>query len=287
MSSTIKRTTLFAAALAAGIALPGVANAADLLMDPPVVEAPEIITKSGGWYIRGDISYDFRSTGNPTYNLPGNGGVTSFTSGSVDDSFNIGIGIGYQVNDYFRADLTGEYIFESDFRGSTAGICPDPDAGDGLPGAPCVSSDSSSYTTFKLLANAYFDLGHYNGFSPYVGAGIGGAHIDWDGLTNVANCTTTAGSSACPGVPEGYTATATGSTRTDQHGGADSWRFAWALHAGFAYAITEKTKIDFGYTYSRIEDGAMFSWLDGSGTQGYDDGFEDHTLRIGLRYQIW
>ena len=31
-----------------------------------------------------------------------------------------------------------------------------------------------------LLANAYVDIGTWHGVTPYVGAGIGGAHIKWD-----------------------------------------------------------------------------------------------------------
>ena len=57
--------------------------------------------------------------------------------------------------------------------------------------------------------------------------------------------------------------------------------------AGFSYDLTYNTKLDLGYTYSRIEGGDMFQWLDRSGTQGYDTGFDSHVVRAGLRYQIW
>ncbi|MEM1039559.1 MAG: outer membrane protein [Pseudomonadota bacterium] len=278
--------TLPAALIATGL-LAGAASAADLLIDPPVIEAPEI-KSSGGWYLRGDISYDFSSFDKPHYNVGGAGGVVPFETGSVEDSFNIGLGIGYQINEYFRVDLTGDYVFSSKFEGSTTGVCPDPDTTDAFPGSPCASEDHSDVTKFKLLANAYVDLGHYGGFTPYVGAGLGGAYVSWDSLSNTSNCTT--GDplvySACPGVPEGYTATGTGSTRTDIHEGGSSWRFAYALHAGTSYNLTHNTKLDIGYTYSRIEGGEMFDWLDGSGTQGYDKGFDEHIIRAGLRYQF-
>ena len=277
-----------ALALAAGIALPGAAHTADLLVDPPVLEAPEVVTPvNKGWYLRGDITYDFHDMDNPHYNLPGAGGVTDFTSAELDDSFDIGVGIGYQFNDYFRADLTGEYVFSSDFRGSTSGVCPDENPGDGLPGSPCVSTDTSSWSAFKLMANAYVDLGKFHGFTPYVGAGIGGAYVMWDDLENTANCTPGAGASPCPTAASGYTVNGANSSRTDTHDGVSSWRFAWAVHAGFSYDISHNTKIDLGYTYNRIEGGEMFEWLDGSGTQGYDKGFDEHIIRAGLRYQIW
>ncbi len=289
MCSTIRITSVLAVVLAAGVSMPTIANAADLLVDPPVIEAPEVVTKvASGWYIRGDISYDFHSTDNPSYAAGGTS--VDFTSADVDDSYNVGFGVGYQVNDYFRADLTGEYVFDASFRGSTAGFCDSAALAAGE--LNCTSVDDSSYTAFKLMANGYVDLGKFNGITPYVGAGLGGAYITWDSLTNTATCTQI--TVVCPndggaytGDSPGYTGTAATSTRTDVHGGTSSWRFAWALHAGFSYDISHAAKLDFGYTYSRIESGEMFEFLDGSGTQGHDDGFEDHILRVGLRYQIW
>ncbi|MEL6967868.1 MAG: outer membrane protein [Pseudomonadota bacterium] len=287
MRSSVKMMKAMPAALIAAGLMTGAASAADLLVDPPVIEAPEVKTTSG-WYLRGDISYDMSSMDEPHYSVPGAGGVVQFDTAALEESFNLGIGIGYQINEYFRVDLTGDYVFEAGFRGSTSGTCPDPNAGDGLPGSPCVSDDSASVHKFKMLANAYVDLGHFNGFTPYVGAGIGGAYVTWGDLTNQSNCTT--GDplvySACPDAPEGYTATGTGSTRTDVHGGGSSWRFAYALHAGASYSLTKSTKLDFGYTYSNIAGGDMFDWLDGSGTQGYDKGFDEHVIRAGLRYHF-
>ena len=104
-------------------------------------------------------------------------------------------------------DLTGDYWFKSDFEGSTSGFCAD--------GLPCTSSDKSSVEVFLLLANAYVDLGTYNGFTPYVGAGIGGAYVKWDELTN----TTRDGSF--------------------KHEGGGDWRFAYAAMAGVSYCLTE------------------------------------------------
>ena len=282
MSSSHKiKSIIPATLLAATIIAPGTAGAADLLMDPPVIEAPEVITKAaGGWYLRGDITYDFHSTDNPMYSTSGT--EVTFTSASVEDSFDLGLGIGYQVHENFRVDLTGDYVFESGFRGSTAGFC---DAAAIAAGElNCVSTDSSSFTAFKLLANAYVDFGNFSGFTPYLGAGIGGAHVSWDSLTNTATCTQI--TVACP-TTGGYTGAAASSTGTFTHAGVDSWRFAWALHAGFSYDVTHNTKIDLGYTYSRIEGGDMFQWLDGSGTQGYDKGIDSHVFRAGIRYQIW
>ena len=261
------------ATLATTTALP--ALAADLLVDPPVIEAPEVPVKSGGWYLRGDIGYGFRSMrDNPMYSVGGTGTELTFTSGEVEDSMELSLGIGYQVNDYLRVDATAGYVFENEFNGSTASG--DPCAAGYTAGTTCVSTDSSSYTAFKLMANAYVDLGNFSGFTPYVGAGIGGWHVKYDDLTNAARCVN--GAAACQPTDVGF---------TDVHDGASSWRFAWALHAGFSYSLTHALALDVGYSYNRVEGGAMFDWLDGSGTQGYDKGFSDHTIRAGLRYQLW
>ncbi len=135
------------------VASPCSALAADYV-EPPVIEAPAepVVYDApnvGGWYIRGDIDYhwlDFRGADYVLYGAPGEMGDLD---GDLKGAMSLGAGIGYQVNDYFRVDLTGDYFFESDFDGSTEGFCGD--------GQPCTSSDSSSVQAFLMLANAYVD----------------------------------------------------------------------------------------------------------------------------------
>lgn len=249
------------AALAAGVAFPAIA--ADI-MEPPVVEAAPVEQVAyepadyGGWYIRGDIDYhkskmrgaDFITYGdNPDGTR---GGTAEFTKTELKGAMSLGAGIGYQVNKYFRTDLTGDYWFKSDFDGSTSGFCG---------GAPCVSVDKASYSALLLLANAYIDLGTYHGITPYVGAGIGGARINWSDLKNT--------------TPEGET----------EHRGSKSWRFAYAVMAGASYCLTNRVKLDAGYRFSRIEGGRMFEYASGVGP-GFDKGFNTHEVRAGLRYQF-
>ena len=278
MSSSNKMMAMVPAAfLAASVAHTGVANAADLLIDPPVVEAPEIITHvSGGWYLRGDITYDFNDVQGAHYST--GWGNDEFATHDADDSFDLGIGIGYQLNEHFRVDLTGEYVFEADFEGTTVGYC------DGAAFAAlelnCASDESSKFDMFKLLGNAYVDVGKFGGFTPYVGAGIGGAYVRYDDMESEITCTYTGGVD-CPGPVSASTVT------NVTHGGTESWRFAWAVHAGFSYDISHNTKFDMGYTFSRVEGGDMFEWAGAGGTQGYDDGIDSHVIRAGIRYQIW
>jgi opacity protein-like surface antigen len=249
-----------AAALIAFAGLP--AYAADL-PEPPVVEAPPPPVEFGGWYIRGDLDYhwsDFRGADYITYGVcvdpcgepVGLPGSNSFSFGELDGAFSLGGGVGYQITPYLRTDLTADYWFQSDFEGSTT---------DGI----SVSTDTSSYSAWLLLANAYADLGTYYGFTPYVGAGIGGAHVKWDDLHNTIDGVTTV------------------------HDGASNWRFAWAIMAGTAYCLTDNLKLDVGYRYTRINGGEMFGLApDGPGGAGpgFDDGFNVHEARAGLRYQF-
>ena len=152
----------------------------------------------GGWYIRGDIDYHWVDFGGADYILYGEatGQRGKFDEGELKGAMSLGAGIGYQINDYFRVDLTGDYFFESDFEGSTSGFCQ---------GVPCTSDDRSSMQAFLLLANAYVDLGTYYGFTPYVGAGIGGAPmsngIRWSTPTSTALSSMKAAASGASPMP--------------------------------------------------------------------------------------
>jgi len=244
-----------AAFLACGVALP--AFAADVF-EPPVIEAAPVPVYEapavGGWYIRGDLDYhwsDFRGADYIIYGAPGITGT--FDEGDLKGALSLGGGVGYQIDPYFRVDVTGDYWFKSDFEGSTSGYCSN--------GLPCTSRDTTSVEVFLLLANAYVDLGTYHGFTPYIGAGIGGAYVKWDELTN----TTRDG--------------------TSKHEGGGDWRFAYAAMAGVSYCLTENALLDVGYRFSRIEGGKMFGYAVGAGP-GYDDGFNTHEVRGGLRWQF-
>jgi opacity protein-like surface antigen len=226
--------------------------------EPRVEEAPAApayeTTDFGGWYIRGDLGYresSFRGADYVLYDEPGSVGYFDF--GKLKGSFSAGGGIGYQISKNFRADLTGDYWAETDFNGQTTGFCGN--------GQPCVSTDTSSYTAFLLLANAYVDLGTWHGITPYVGAGVGGAYLKWADLINDDD---------------------DGSFR---HRGRKGWRFAYALMAGASYCLTSKAKLDVGYRYSHLNGGGMFDYAVGGGP-GYDHGIDTHEVRAGLRYQF-
>lgn len=261
MLKTLK-PILAGTALLAGAALP--AAGADLY-EPPVVDyKPPVIVEDtpsyGGWYIRGDVGWHksrMRGAEYVTYGPPP--GIGTFDYTKLKGSFSVGGGVGYQVNSYLRTDVTADYWFKSDLKGGTSGWCGD---------VPCSSSDTSSFRALLLLANAYAELGTYNRITPYIGAGIGGAHVKWGDLRNQ--------------IPPDI---------DDRHKGASGWRFAWAVMAGASYCLTSNLQADLGYRYSHIAGGRMFDYADSSGGgtgagPGFHKAIRTHEVRGGLRYQF-
>ena len=107
------------------------------------------------------------------------------------------------------------------------------------------------------MGNAYADLGSWGGFTPYVGAGIGGANvIVRDYVSNPPQLRFT------PTVQR--------------------WNLAWAAMAGVSYDITYNMKIDVGYRHVNMGD-AVGGPADNRLTVKKLTGDE---IRIGLRYLI-
>jgi opacity protein-like surface antigen len=255
------------------VAFANLSSAADL-MEPVYEEVPEIVPVEvgSGWYLRGDVSYDFKSDSEGTYRTyaaPGAGCDVDNSCGTgydkqdydqwdIDEAVNVGVGFGYQFTDYFRGDLTAHY-WSADVDGRDEGGC----------GELCGSVETSKADAWELMANAYVDMGTFAGFTPYVGAGLGGVHIKYDDFkTKNFN--------------------ETGFTGTDTLYGEESWRFAYALMAGVSYDLTTNLKLDAGYRFVDVDGGDMFSHNEfGNVDQGKDDGFQRHTIQAGLRYSLF
>ena len=262
-------------ALGAGLLWSGAAAA----NDEDLLEAPEITISAekedgGRFYLRGDIGYaGWIDEGDPFYRSfdsgTGGSGNVPFDEARFDKPVSGTIGVGYQVTDVFRADLTAEY-FEGRFDGRS--LSASPCAGEGA-GTSCALSHSANFSALGLMANGYVDLATLAGFTPYVGAGLGATHIDWKSVRESSTCI--AGGGACSGVAGGTS-----------YEGRDSWRFTYAVMAGVSYDLTDRLKFDVGYRYSHIGDGDMFG-SGATGAKGYDDGFSRHEIRAGLRFALW
>lgn len=231
------------------------AIAADYVMPAVDLPPPPLRTaEPGGWYLRGDIDYHWsklRGTEYITYGCCApEPGTDDFDTTKLKGAWSIGGGVGYRISDHLRTDITLDYWSRSKFRGTRPGGC----------GDPCGATEDSSYDAWVLLANLYADLGTWKGITPYVGAGIGGAHVNWDNFRNTLG-----------GAPE--------------HAGAEGWRFAWALMAGASYCLTDNTELDLGYRYTRVSGGRMFEFADNFGP-GFDSGLNVHEVRAGLRWHL-
>lgn len=229
----------------------------------PFIDAPEItVSEANGWYLRGDVGYSFNKLrGADFYQGNSTATTTDFHTAKLGNAFSGGVGVGYQVNNYLRTDLTFDYMGGAKFKGSTKGGCGN------AAFSPCTSTDISKMRAFALMANAYVDLGTYGRFTPYVGAGIGGAHVKWDKLKNTS-CSDANRANCDP---------------TTEHGGKGSWRFSYALMAGASIDVTCNLKADVGYRMRYINKGDMFGYANNGGP-GRDKGLYSHEARIGGRY---
>jgi opacity protein-like surface antigen len=223
------RSVKFLIAAAAASLLSPAAFAADMAIasPPPQYYAPPV-EDFGGWYLRGDIgmtntrgkffapAYDDAST--LSVNQLGHG----FTGGAM-----YGLGVGYQFNAWFRADITGEYRSKVLFSGTDfANIA-------GL--GPISDVYSARFSSWVAMANVYVDLGTWWCITPFIGAGVGGAFNQIDGLQDL-------GSIPSPGV---------GSVNSASYfaNSANKTSFAWAAHAGLAYKVNQNFTVELAYRY--------------------------------------
>lgn len=131
------------------------------------------VVAAGGWYLRGDIGIGiergrFREN---EFDAPPPGYKGRWIRQSIDDTVFLGAGFGYQFNDWLRGDIAAEYRTATAFRlhGSQSGNF------NGINGT-AYSAMTGSVSSTVVLANGYVDLGHYHGFTPYLGAGLGVAY---------------------------------------------------------------------------------------------------------------
>lgn len=275
--------------------LSGQARAADLdTIIPAQSEDPYVPVEVGsGWYIRGDVSYDLATstTGNyrtyslvapapaaPVFNYNTNAyDQIKFVSGKT-----ISAGFGYQLNAFVRGDLTvGSWSRLVNGRDKSVGVC--------VAGAPagatdCRSEETGKAAAWELMANGYADLGTYVGITPYLGAGAGFTHVSYKDITSRDFCTDAAGADVLGGTCTFAPAV---------HSGLGSYRLTMALMAGASYDISQNTKFDLGYRYTRVAGGNMYNFdaasiaAGASGPQGTDKGFSTHEIKAGFRYEIW
>ena len=244
---------IFFVIASAALALPTLANAADII---DYIPEPDPIP-FGGWYLRGDIGVKIYHA--PQAKFDANG-IGAFRNEDLDSTFIVGAGVGYRWNDWFRTDLTVDYEFAAGFSGEA--VCPAPC---GALGAGFYSRESADIDAWTVMLNAYFDVGTWNGITPYVGAGIGGAYLQ---TSNVRFYN-----------PNGS---------TGSYGGAGKWNLAWALMAGAAFDLSPSMTLDTGYQFRSLgsaQSAKITSVPPGTQRIEYEDIYA-HELRVGLRYNF-
>ncbi|MCP9629646.1 outer membrane beta-barrel protein [Rhodopseudomonas palustris] len=258
--------------MAAGAAslIASTAMAADMPIAPPPAYAPPPAEDFGGWYLRGDIGFsnqkvkDLRYGRDSAYSQ-----LTSFDQQTSFDAAGIyGLGVGYQFNSWFRADLVGQYRGNSNFKGT------DRFTGTSF-GTPYNGIDNygASKSEWLVMANGYVDLGTWWCVTPFIGAGVGAARV------TMANFTDT----GINNLPFSTTSFASAPT-------ASKWNLAWALHTGLAYKVNPNLTLELAYSYLNLGDGYTGALSDYVGnTTNNTFKFKDitsHDVKLGVRWNI-
>lgn len=270
-------------AAAAATLFSTVAFAADMpIAAPPPMYAPPP-AEFGGWYLRGDIGFsnqsvkNVRSANDALYT-----GLNSINQQSGFDTGGIfGVGVGYQVNSWFRADFTGQYRGKSNFKGSDVTT---------FPWGGSVASGIDNYGASKsellFLANAYVDLGTWWCVTPFIGAGIGASRV------TISNFTDNGLTNKNYGPPPTNTPYVGGPPVASSYyaSSGSQWNFAWAAHAGVAYKVSPNLTLELAYSYVNLGSGVTGPAVafDGSGG-GNPFKFKDitsHDLTLGVRWNL-
>jgi opacity protein-like surface antigen len=250
------------------------AIAADL---PPImpmaVKAPMVTEDFGGWYLRGDVGvgrqefreYKHHQT-NEAFVWPASWRIDQK---DIKDTAFVAFGVGYQFNNFLRADVTGEY--RASTKGKTIGSYTE-----FCPGGRCFDVYDFDHQASVFLANIYADLGTWWCLTPYIGAGVGSARHHISAIHDVGL------------VSDG----STGFGYADKD--KTTWTLAWAVHAGLAYSVSNNVKLEFGYRFLSMgnpETGIVncnSAGCAGNGPRAFYSltDFQSHDFKIGMRWLL-
>lgn len=278
MTSQFFRACAPLASAVLGALAASTAFAADMpFFAPPPEPAFESPVEFGtGWYLRGDI-------GAAQNNVPWLNNARQ--SASFPNNWTVGLGGGYQFNNWFRADITADYEAIQNLRGAsglseaciTNWTLVDVNLNVYTPiWGLCNSIARTRIETAVVMANGYVDLGRWWGVTPYVGGGVGVNVMYQKSQINFY-------------LPNGLSATQTWPVgllpyyqNLDQQTNSTDLRFAWAAMAGVAYDLTDHIKVDVGY---RFLDLGRIDGLNPYGVASSRD-LRVHQVRAGIRYMI-
>jgi len=273
----MRSVKLVVAAGAASLLSSG-AFAADMAIAPAQVYAPPV-HEFGGWYLRGDIGFSnqsmksIRKSDESAYTP-----IKSLTETTGFDTAGIfGLGVGYQFNNWFRADVTGQYRGRSNFKGSDVFTA----TAYGLT-YNAVDNYNASKSELLFLANAYVDLGTWWCITPFIGAGVGTSQVTISNFTDSGVTNLQLASPPYVGGPP-VSSFATASS-------ASKWNFAWAAHAGLAYKVTPNVTLELAYSYVDLGSGVTgeirtFDGYHAGNVFKFND-ITSHDVKLGVRWNL-
>src|SRR3978361_2092242 len=261
------RSVKFIIAAGAATLLSQAALAADMaIAPPPQMYAPHAVVEDfGGWYLRGDIGFSNQRVDRLNNVLDANN-TSSVQTLNFNTAGIYGLGVGYRVNNWFRADVTGEYRGNSQFFG------PDRIT---YPGGVGMDTYHATKNEWVVLANAYVDLGTWWCVTPFIGACGGGARFAINGFTDTGLANQ--GVPALPGMAYGDN--------------MSKWNLAWALHAGVAYKVMPNFTVELAYRYLERGEGIAGERRTFDGTNGINTpmtfkNITPHDLKLGVRWNF-
>jgi opacity protein-like surface antigen len=222
---------------------------------PPPVAAPQPL---GGWYLRGNIGIGITSDADLQFQQnPLNTSNFAIKNASLGDTTFFNAGVGYEVNNWLRFDVTGEYRTKSALN--AFGIYT-------LGAGTFVDTYQGELKSTVFLANGYIDLGTWDCITPFVGAGVGVAYNVLDNFVDV-------------GVPTAGSGIGRNSS---------NFNLAWALHAGVSYAVTQNFSVELAYRY--LNYGSVTDTIDCTGGCNPDSyklqSLSSNDLMLGVRWRF-
>jgi len=207
------------------------AFAADMALPPPPqlpYQPAPMVEPLGGWYLRGDVGVGIQSFSSFEHSQTNAAFVWppswTIVQQDIQDTAFFGLGVGYELNNWLRFDVTGEYRTKAGFKvtGSYTDFCG---------GSVCFDVNSGNFSAAVFMANAYVDLGTWWCITPYIGAGIGGAY------------------DMISGVQDNGIIGTNGTVGFGYGPNSSNLNLAWNVQAGLTYNVTNNFKVDFSWRY--------------------------------------
>ena len=228
---------------------------------PPAYAPPPVPSEEfSGWYLRGDVGLTnqrVKSLFNVLYETPGTS-VQTVGAGFGGSSL-FGVGVGYQFGGWFRADVTGEYRAKAAISGLDIVR---------FNGVPVGTDEYRGHKEEWLaLINLYADLGTWWCITPFIGVGIGGAKTTISSFIDV--------NTANAGVAFAHS--------------ESKFNFAYALHAGLGYKVSNNLTMELAYRYVHLGDAQSgdlrtYTGINNVNNPMHFNGITSHDVKLGVRW---